>query len=157
MRKWTLKIENGVVLFLVEKGDENQMYKKSGSYTVEAALLYTLVIMIIVGIICTCFVMHDRGVVYTCMAEFAEKEVSVINSGGSIKDSSSITDEIYEECCKHMFVSDVENISCDYRSDNVTICAEITTNVPIFKHKEIKVKQYASKYTDKVRFYNMVN
>ena len=134
------------------------MNKKSGSYTVEAALLYPLVIMIIIGMICTCFVMHDRGIAYACISEMVEKEVCLVNSEvGRQDDESTVIDEIYKECKKHMFISEIEKVSCSYKSDYITVNAVIKTAVPIYKDKEIKVKQYSASYTDKVRKQYMVN
>ncbi len=134
------------------------MYRKTGSYTVEAALLCPFVIMVIVGIICTSFIMHDRGAAYVCISESAEKEANHINSGiGKSNDIYALTDEIYKSCNKSMFLCDVENVDCSYSADFVIISAEITTDIPIYRNKVIKIKQYAAEYAGTVRRQFMVN
>lgn len=113
-------------------------YIKNGSFTVEAALIIPIITGIIIILIHTLLVMHDRGYVYMKLSEYAQT-------------GEDITDEIYEECKKHLFVSSVSDIVYENTYSEYVISGVISTKSSIFQNRSMTVKRYIPDYCRYIR------
>lgn len=115
-----------------------EKHLKKGSFTVEAALIIPLITGIIIILIHAVLVMHDRGYVYMKLSEYAET-------------GDDFTNDIYNECEKHLFISNVSDITFESTYSENVISAVICTKSSIFKDRHITVKRYVPDYCKYIR------
>ncbi len=117
--------------------------RKSGSFTVEAALVIPIITFVIIILIHTILIMHDRGYAYMKLSEYAQT-------------GADITDNVYKECNRRLFVSSIYDIEYESTFSECIIKGVIRTNSRIFKDRPVTVRRYAPDYCRYIRSQNII-
>ncbi len=126
---------------------------KRASLTVEAALIIPMCVMIIIVLIYTVFVMHDRAYVYMEIGKIAEESRKC---GNTVKCNAQEYEEkaeaaLEKRCLNHLFVCNMEGIRVKYGSMNITVNAKLKCSIKMFDDFNIESRYYIADYSNIIR------
>ena len=123
---------------------------KKASFTVEAAFVMPVCIFIIIVLIYTVFIMHDRACLYIEAGKFAE-ENRLRTYADTAKEQAALKKELQERCEKHLFVCSIKDMEIKYNMLNVVIRLKITSSIKIFGEYDMNSKYYIADYSRTIR------
>lgn len=115
------------------------MRKLNGSYTVEAALLMPLLIMVLMAVIYAGFYMHDKIILRNILAEIAEKDACTIEY--QLQDTVQEWKEALEKRTIWYFL----NRHSEKNSNTDFLAEEINRRCMLFRVKRCTISRFPAK------------
>lgn len=128
---------------------------KRASFTVEAAFVIPICIFIIIALIYTVFVMHDRACVYMEMGKYAEEVMEDYEDNREKKEEA--LQELKNRCQKRMFICNIEDMNMEYGIINLIIRSRLTCRMRIFGEYNIENRYYNADYSRIIRGIEIVD